>query len=74
MNAKRIESFENLKHGNKIISPIDNEVTGVYVDKNGEMFLGSLRCVYTIYQFRPSDFYIYDGDKGIEEIDAEYFL
>lgn len=39
MNTKRIESFENLKHGDKIISPIDNEVTGVYVDKNGKCFL-----------------------------------
>ena len=74
MNAKKIESFYNLKHGDKIISPIDSEVTGFYIDKDGEMFLESPMCLFASYQFDPDDFYIYDGEKDIGEIDKEFFM
>ena len=74
MKTKRIESFRNLKHGDKIISPIDNEVTGFYIDKDGDMFLESSISLFPTYQFDPYDFYIYDGEKEIGECDDEYFV
>ena len=73
MSAKKIESFNNLKHGDKIISPIDNEVTEFYImDK--EMFLKGKSCLFEIWQFDPDDFYFYNGIKECGEIDKEYFL
>lgn len=74
MNAKKVESFYNLKHGDKIISPMDNEVTGFFIDKDGDMFLESSRCLFPHWQFDPNDFYIYNGDKDVGEYDDEYFL
>ena len=35
MKRKKIGTFDNLKHGDKIISPIDNEVTEFYVSQDG---------------------------------------
>ena len=69
----KIESFEKLKHGDKIISPIDNEVTEFYIDENGEKYLASKNSIYPYHQFEAEDFYIYDGTKEIGDIDKEYF-
>lgn len=72
MNA--IKSFNDLKDGDKIISPIDNEVTGFRIDKyDGEKYLTGAHSAYPIFQFDPNDFYIYDGNKEIGEVDKEYF-
>lgn len=73
MNAKKIETFANLKDGDKIISPIDNEVTGFRIDKHdGERYLTSANCAFPIFQFDPNDFYFYYGEKEIGEVDTEY--
>lgn len=73
MERKKIGTFNNLKHGDKIISPIDNEVTKFYVSKDGEKYLEGKTSLFTIYQFNANDFYFYDGDKENGEIDKEYF-
>lgn len=73
MIRKKIGSFDNLNHGDKIISPIDNEVTEFYVTESGIKYLASKNSLYAIYQFREDDFYYYDGDKEVGEIDKEYF-
>ena len=74
MTRVKIKSFNELKDGDKIISPIDNEVTGFRIDKyDGEIYLTSENSVFPIFQFDPNDFYIYDGEKQIGEIDKEYF-
>ena len=70
---QKIKSFEELKHGDKIISPIDNEVTEFCIDKDGNKYLASQSSVYPYFQFDADDFYIYDGDKATGEIDKEYF-
>lgn len=68
----RLSSFDELNNGDKIISPIDNEVTEFYVDKDGEKYLASKKCLYAIYQFNAKDFYIYTGDKEVGEIDKDF--
>ena len=73
MYRKPIESFNNLKHGDLIISPIDNEVTQYYVDKDGKKYLSSKNSLFGIFQFDAEDFYFYDGNKQIGEVDKEYF-
>lgn len=73
MKRKKIESFDNLKHGDKIISPIDNEVTEFYIDKDGEKYLTGKKSLFSIFQFNADDFYFYDGHKENGEIDNEYF-
>ena len=60
-NALQIGSFEELKHGARIISPIDNEVTEFYIDKTGEKYLASKSCLFPYFQFDASDFYHYNG-------------
>jgi hypothetical protein len=71
---KAIKSFNDLKDGDKIISPIDNEVTGFRIDKyDGEKYLTGANSAYPIFQFDPNDFYIYDGNKEVGEVDKEYF-
>ena len=69
----QIGSFEELKHGAKIISPIDNEVTEFYIDKAGEKYLVSKNCLFPYFQFDASDFYHYIGTKEVGEVDVEYF-
>ena len=73
LEEKKIKSFGNLKKGDKIISPLDNEVTGVYVYPDGDMYLESSRCLFAVGQFDPEDYYFYDGEKEIGELDKEYF-
>lgn len=48
MERKKIESFDNLKHGDKIISPIDNEVTEFYINKDGEKYLTGKKSLFSI--------------------------
>lgn len=73
MERQRVKSFNDLKDGDKIISPIDNEVTGFRIDKyDGEQYLTSKNCAFPIWQFSPNDFYLYDGGKNVGEIDSEY--
>ena len=73
MERKKIKSFDELKHGDKIISSIDNEVTEFYIDKDGEKYLASKKSLFPYFQFDAEDFYIYDGTKEIGEVDKEYF-
>ena len=73
MKRKPIKSFDNLKHGDLIISPIDNEVTQFFVAKDGGKFLTGKISLFDLYQFNAENFYFYDGDKQIGEIDKEYF-
>ena len=73
MKIKKIETFDNLKHGDKIISPIDNEVTEFYVSKSGDKYLAGKTSLFDIYQFDPDDFYFYNGKKEVGEVDKEYF-
>ena len=73
MERQKIKSFEKLKHGYKIISPIDNEVTEFYVDKDGEKYLAGKKSLFPYFQFDAEDFYIYDGEKEVGEVDKEYF-
>ena len=73
MSRKPIESFNNLKHGDLIISPIDNEVTQFYIDKDGNGYLSSKKSLFDLFQFDAKDFFFYDGNKKIGEIDKEYF-
>lgn len=73
MNRKSIESFNNLKHGDLIISPIDNEITQFYIDKDGNKYLANKKSLFDLFQFDEKDFYFYDGNKQIGEVDKEYF-
>lgn len=68
-----LTTFENLKHGDKIISPIDNEVTEFYIHSDGSKYLASKNSLFEYYQFTPSDFCIYTGSKEVGEVDKEYF-
>ena len=70
---RKIKSFNELKDGDKIISPIDNEVTGFRVDKDGISYLTGANSAYPIFQFDPNDFYIYEGSKQVGEVDKYYF-
>lgn len=70
---KQLESFNELKHGDKIISPIDNEVTEFWIDKDGEKYLAGKKSLFPIFQFDAHDFFIYSGDKENGEVDADYF-
>ena len=70
---EKIITFDNLKHGDKIISPIDNEVTEFYIDKYGEKYLASKKSLFPYFQFDADDFYFYDGEKEVGEVDKEYF-
>ena len=63
MERKKIGTFDNLKHGDKIISPIDNEVTEFWVDKQGDKYLTGKESLFPLFQFNADDFYFYDGDK-----------
>lgn len=68
-----LTTFDNLKSGDLIISPIDNEVTEFLVSKSGYKYLANKTCMYDLYQFTPTDFYMYNGTKKVGEIDKEYF-
>ena len=70
---KNIGTFDNLKHGDKIISPIDNEVTEFYVSKSGDKYLAGKTSLFDLCQFNADDFYFYDGDKETGEVDKDYF-
>ena len=71
---KKIESFNNLKSGDLIISPSDNEVTEFYVNSEGEQYLkGKESSLFQIFQFNPEDFYFYTGDMKNGEVDKNYF-
>ncbi len=73
MSRQKIKSFEELKHGVKIISPIDNVVTVFCIDKDGEKYLAGLNGLFPCFQFDANDFFIYDGNKENGEVDKEYF-
>ena len=70
---RQLKSFEELKHGDKIISPIDNEVTEFYIGKDEEKYLASKGSLFPYFQFDAEDFYIYDGTMEVGEVDKEYF-
>lgn len=70
---KFLTTFDNLKHGDKIISPTDNEVTEFLIANDGKKYLANKTCMYNYVQFTPSDFCLYTGDKKIGEVDADYF-
>ena len=74
IERRKIETFDNLTHGDKIISPIDNEVTEFWVDKQGNKYLTGKKSLFPIFQFNVDDFYFYDGDKENGEVDEEYFV
>ncbi len=73
MNRKPIESFDNLKHGDLIISPIDDEVTQFYVARDGNKYLSGKTSLFDLYQFDAKNFYFYNGNKQVGEIDKNYF-
>lgn len=70
---EKLKSFDELNHGDKIISPIDCEVTQFYVDKDGEKYLSGKKSLFPIYQFNAKDFYRYDGEVQNGEIDKAFF-
>lgn len=74
MKRQKIGTFNNLKNGDLIISPIDNEVTQYYIDKDGIKYLSSKNSLFGIFQFDAEDFYFYNGKKKCGEIDNHYFL
>lgn len=69
----RVTSFNELKNGDMIISPIDNEVTEFVIDPYKRKFLSNGRCFYPIKQFEPNIFYMYTGKKLVGEKDKEFF-
>lgn len=73
MERQRLKSFDALKHGDKIISPIDNEVTEFYIHKDGEKYLASKNSLFPYFQFDAEDFYVYDGEKEVGETDNDFF-
>lgn len=73
MERRKIETFDNLKHGDKIISPIDNEVTEFYVSRSGDKYLAGKTSLFDVYQFDSNDFYFYNGKKEVGEVDKDYF-
>ena len=73
MNRKKIETFRDLKHGDKIINPIDNVVTEFRISKDGGKYLAGKTSLFNLYQFHSDDFYFYDGDKNVGEVDKEFF-
>ena len=73
MERRKIKTFDNLKHGDKIISPIDNEVTEFWIDKQGDKYLAGKKSLFPIFQFNADDFYFYNGNKETGEVDKEYF-
>ena len=74
MKRQKIGTFNNLKNGDLIISPIDNEVTQYYIDKDGIKYLSSKNSLFGIFQFDAEDFYFYNGEKKCGEIDKHYFF
>ena len=74
MKRQKIGTFNNLKNGDLIISPIDNEVTQYYIDKDGNKYLSGKNSLFDIFQFDAEDFYFYNGEKQCGEIDNRYFL
>lgn len=72
MERQKIKSFDELKHGDKIISPIDNEVTLFSIDSDGIKYLTSKHCAFPAFQFNAEDFYTYAGTKEVGEIDNDY--
>ena len=46
----------------------------VYIDKDGEKYLASKKSLFPYFQFDADDFYIYDGEKEVGEVDKEYFI
>ena len=69
---ERLTSFNQLKDGDRIISPIDNEVTEFMVDEDGDFYLAGKISAFPAYQFDQADFYIYYGGKNVGEIDKDY--
>lgn len=74
MKRQKIGTFNSLKNGDLIISPIDNEVTQYYIDKDGKKYLSSKNSLFGIFQFDAKDFYFYTGKKKCGEIDNHYFF
>lgn len=69
---KRLESFDELKDKDLIISPIDNEVTEFRTDKFGEKYLCGSKSNFPLFQFTASDFYVYTGNKSVGEVDTDF--
>lgn len=70
---EKLKTFDELKDGDLIISPIDNEVTEYKICSNGDKYLCSKKSMFDLFQFTPSDFYKYTGSKDIGEKDEEFF-
>lgn len=73
MQKQPLETFDLLKNGDKIISPIDKEVTELLISHDGDRYLASKHSMFFFTQFDPHDFYKYDGTKDVGEVDADYF-
>ena len=73
MTNRKLKSFDALKHKDKIISPIDSEVTEFLINNEGEKYLANKNSMYPYVQFDPKDFYIYNGTKEVGEIDKDFF-
>ena len=69
-----MKNFNGLKHGDKIISPIDREVTEFYIDSEGKQYLASRHSLFTIGQFDPADFEIYTGNLEVGEVESENYF
>ena len=74
MDRRKIETFDNLSNGDKIISPIDNEVTEFYINEQGDKYLKGKISLFPLFQFNSNDFYFYEGGKESGEVDKEYFV
>lgn len=65
-----IETFEELSDGTKVV---DIEINGKRVDGqilevrhfDGNTYLCSERSMWLAYQFSPSDYELYNGDKKV---------
>lgn len=53
---ERLTSFNQLKDGDRIISPIDNEVTEFMVDEDGDFLSGWENLSIPRFSVRPSRF------------------
>lgn len=69
---ENIKNWDDLKNGDLVISPIDNEVTEFRIDMDGDKYLCGKISMFPIFQFNPEDFYIYTGDKKVGETDKKY--
>lgn len=69
---EQIKSFNELRDGDLIISPIDKEVTEYKCFSEDEKYLCSKNSMFDLCQFNPYDFYRYTGNKRVGEKDEDF--